>query len=64
MCNACIQFSMFWFITRILQYDVCITNKSYVYVAIRTIVITFYHIERMFLENSSGWVGERVTIHN
>ena len=36
----------FWFIRRILQYDVFITNKNDIYVAIWTILITFYHVER------------------
>ena len=41
----------FWFIRRIMQYYIFITNKNYIYVAIWTILITLYHAERMFLEN-------------
>ena len=40
----------FLFIRQILQYN---TNKNYIYVAVRIILITFYHIERMFLENGA-----------
>ena len=42
------------FIRWILQDDVFITNKSYIYVAIWTILFTFYHDECMFLENGVG----------
>ena len=41
----------FWFIRRILQYDVLTTNTNYIYKPIWTILITFYHVERTFLEN-------------
>ena len=44
----------FSFIRRIRQYDVFITNKNDIYVTIWTILITFDHVERMFLE-TRGW---------
>ena len=43
-----------WFIRQILPYDVFIIDENYIYVAIWTILITFYHFGHMFLENK-GW---------
>ena len=55
MCNACIySIVVFSFIRRVLQYDVDITNKNYIYVAIWTILTTFYHVERMFPKQWGG----------
>ena len=44
----------FWLISWILQHVVFITNKNYIYVAIWTILNTFYHAKCMFLENGLG----------
>ena len=44
----------FWYIRRILQHGVFITKIRItycIYVAIWTILFTFYHVERMLLEN-------------
>ena len=49
----------FWLVRRFLQYDVFITNKNYIYGAIWTILITFYHAEA-YIPRKQG-VG--VTIH-
>ena len=43
----------FWFIWRILQYDVFITDKNYIFfLAVWFILITFYHVGRRWGNNS------------
>ena len=57
----------FWFIRRILQIDVFITNKNYSYVAVWFILITFYHAEHISLENrcrgNNSWLFVNTNHH-